>query len=620
MIGPRYGFGAHNIILPKENKFVNLIEQRFEQAERTESIEDPIVDYVLRCIKGIFVGRFIYINLTEEGETFGSDPDADLTMYIENSNLSLKHAEIKYESKKYYLKDLNSEKGTWILLREENPIPIYEDLQIKIGSDIYSFKFSEQEIQDELDEWFNKLHLPKKAKDGLVGHDITNLQKLRGLKPSDLKSFELGLDDDEEKVLLQALEDLEVDFSQGYVTKKLLLVSLTESLNRYEIGWTGAILGNLENADVKIKNSLNPSAPLELMIKYQYGHYWLINPYKNEDNKVFVKLHKDERFVLTPGDIINMGDLEFLLQRYNTGWFADKGTRPMMEDMSIIRDDIGVSYKINVSFYAVYDGHGGTDCVAHIHNYLISNLRNTILKGQPFDEQTNFYRYIHDTLIKSVEETDLQFFREYNQYSLSTGSTAVVVIIAGDRIICANIGDARAVLSRSGEAMNLSKDHKPDTPEEEQRIKSAGGYVSMKKVCGILATSRSFGDFDFKKISNSHYFKPPVKNDGKDIVSAIPEIREITINYLEDEFIVVACDGLFDVFTSQQCVDYVRDKLGENQIMEQDPQKVAKELVFEAINTATTRKKHSDNVSVIIICLTRGITPNFDKTIVNKAS
>ena len=607
----------HNVVMPKETKFVNMIEPRFDTAEKADNIEDPIVDYVLRCTKGIFLGRFIYINLTEEGESFGSDPEAELTMYIENSNLSPKHAEIKYENKKYHLRDLNSERGTWIFLREENPIPIYEDLQIKIGNDTYGFKFSEEDIQDELEEWLNKLHF-KKIKEALISKDISNLQKLREVRAEDVKDLGLGLDEEEERIFVQALDDLEVDFTKGYVTKKLLLVSFQEKSINYEVGWAGAILGNLENADVKIKNSLHPTAALELMIKYQYGHYWLISPYKSEENKVFVKLYKDERFILTPGDIINMGDLELLVQRYNTGWFADKGTRPMMEDMSIIRDDIGVSYKMNVSFYAVYDGHGGTDCVAHIHNYLISNFRNIILKGQPYDEQTNFYRYIHDVLCKSVEETDSQFFREYNQYSLSTGSTASIVIIAGDRIICANIGDARAVLSRSGEAINLSKDHKPDNPEEEQRIKNAGGYVTVRKVCSVLATSRSFGDFNFKKISNSEYFKGPTKGDGKDIVSAIPEIREIQINYLEDEFIIIACDGLFDVYTSQQCVDHIRDKLAENPIMEQDPQKVAKELVFEAINTATSRKKHSDNVSVIIICLTRGITPNFDKTIVTK--
>lgn len=53
------------------------------------------------------------------------------------------------------------------------------------------------------------------------------------------------------------------------------------------------------------------------------------------------------------------------------------------------------------------------------------------------------------------------------------------------------------------------------------------------------------------------------------MVTVTPEIREMQIDYLQDEFIVVACDGLFDVLSSQQCVDYIREKLGEMPIMEQ---------------------------------------------------
>jgi hypothetical protein len=79
----------------------------------TAKVDDVIRDYVLRCTKGIFKGKFIYLNLTSDGETFGSDPEADLTMYIENAGLSPKHAEIKYnpKEKKYYLRDLGSDSG-----------------------------------------------------------------------------------------------------------------------------------------------------------------------------------------------------------------------------------------------------------------------------------------------------------------------------------------------------------------------------------------------------------------------------------------------------------------------------------------------------------------------------
>lgn len=74
-------------------------------------------NYVLKCTDGIFLGKFIYINTTPDGELFGSgDPEElDLTMYIESAHLSERHAEIKFvEDSKYLLHDCNSETGTWI--------------------------------------------------------------------------------------------------------------------------------------------------------------------------------------------------------------------------------------------------------------------------------------------------------------------------------------------------------------------------------------------------------------------------------------------------------------------------------------------------------------------------
>jgi len=91
------------------------------------------------------------------------------------------------------------------------------------------------------------------------------------------------------------------------------------------------------------------------------------------------------------------------------------------------------------------------------------------------------------------------------------------------------------------------------------------------------------------------------------LVLSVPEIRETKINYLTDEFILLGCDGLYDVFTSMECITFVRDKLAQMPIGEQDPQAVAGELVRTAIKNSTQSHKHSDNVSVIIVCLTRGI-------------
>lgn len=74
-----------------------------------------------------------------------------------------------------------------------------------------------------------------------------------------------------------------------------------------------------------------------------------------------------------------------------------------------------------------------------------------------------------------------------------------------DRYFVANIGDSRAVLSRDGNAIPLSTDHKPDLPTEKNRIQKAGGFVKLGRVNGTLSLSRSFGDFQYKHFSKRPY-------------------------------------------------------------------------------------------------------------------
>lgn len=80
------------------------------------------------------------------------------------------------------------------------------------------------------------------------------------------------------------------------------------------------------------------------------------------------------------------------------------------------------------------------------------------------------------------------------------GSTAVVVLLVGNKIYSANVGDARAIMCRDGQAIDLSVDHKAKRPDEQERIKSQGGYIVYGRVLGRLAISRAFGDYDCKNI------------------------------------------------------------------------------------------------------------------------
>ena len=134
----------------------------------------------------------------------------------------------------------------------------------------------------------------------------------------------------------------------------------------------------------------------------------------------------------------------------------------------------------------------------------------------------------------------------------SAGCTAVVALIADGQLIVANAGDSRCVLCRSGEASALSRDHKPTDADEHARIVAAGGFVAEGRVNGSLNLSRALGDMEYKNRRDL-----PAAAQA---VTAQPEILSTRIHE-GDEFIILACDGIWDVMTNQQAVDFVRDRL-----------------------------------------------------------
>jgi protein phosphatase 2C family protein 2/3 len=124
---------------------------------------------------------------------------------------------------------------------------------------------------------------------------------------------------------------------------------------------------------------------------------------------------------------------------------------------------------------------------------------------------------------------------------MNAGCTANVVMITKAEIICANAGDSRSVLSKKGKAKDLSVDHKPDIPSEKRRIERANGFVEENRVNGMLALSRSMGDFEYK--SNT------IMKPEDQIITAFPEITIEKITS-ETDFIICACDGIWDCLSS----------------------------------------------------------------------
>jgi len=214
-----------------------------------------------------------------------------------------------------------------------------------------------------------------------------------------------------------------------------------------------------------------------------------------------------------------------------------------------------------------------------------------------------------------------------------------------------NNSTSNALATSVGKAIPLSFDHKPDDEEEEKRVRNAGGYVTGGRVEGDLAVSRGLGDFRFKQMSvvlnntqlyaeeeattttmkgdNNHDMKTDDEGDvasddahniplndsmlskplefppGEQKVSPIPDVTIHMRNQERDEYVVVACDGIWDVVSNQQCImelDEIMYAEGERDLG----------LVSEEILDTCLRYGSKDNMTAIVVQLT-GCEKSYDE-------
>lgn len=158
------------------------------------------------------------------------------------------------------------------------------------------------------------------------------------------------------------------------------------------------------------------------------------------------------------------------------------------------------------------------------------------------------------------------------------GTTALIAILEGSQLVVANVGDSRGVMCNGkGNVIPLSFDHKPDQMRESKRIKEAGGFVTFAgvwRVAGILATSRALGDYPLK---------------DKKLVIADPDILTFDLRDHKPLFVILASDGLWDTFTNEEAVNFIKERLNE-------PDYGAKSLTLQAYYRGSL-----DNITVIII-------------------
>lgn len=133
-----------------------------------------------------------------------------------------------------------------------------------------------------------------------------------------------------------------------------------------------------------------------------------------------------------------------------------------------------------------------------------------------------------------------------------SGSTAAVVMLSPQYVYFVNCGDSRTLLCRDGQVIFYTEDHKPVNPREKERIQNAGGSVTQHRVNGSLAMSRSLGDFDFKEVG--------WRSQTEQLVSPEPEVYELERSP-QDEFLIVACDGVWDAIGNEDLCAFVRSRL-----------------------------------------------------------
>lgn len=277
------------------------------------------------------------------------------------------------------------------------------------------------------------------------------------------------------------------------------------------------------------------------------------------------------------------------------GVSAMQGWRISMEDAHAAILDLQVedatkefkaaSVEDRLSFFGVYDGHGG-DKVALFAG---ENIHKILAKQDAF-KKGDFEQALKDGFLA----TDRAILNDPKYEEEVSGCTASVGLISKTKIYVANAGDSRSVLGVKGRAKPLSYDHKPQNEGEKARINAAGGFVDFGRVNGNLALSRAIGDFEFKKSAEL--------SPEQQIVTAFPDVITHPIGD-DDEFLVIACDGIWDCQSSQAVVEFVRRGIA----VKQGLSKICENMMDNCLaSNSETGGVGCDNMTMIVIALLKG--------------
>ena len=284
-----------------------------------------------------------------------------------------------------------------------------------------------------------------------------------------------------------------------------------------------------------------------------------------------------------------------------------------------------------VSFFGIYDGHGGEMC----SEYLRDNLHKLICQNNEY-----FPENIPEAIKLGFSKAEKNYLEKYaidknKELKDKSGSCAVILLLVEDKIYIANVGDSRCLMStkQGKKFIQITKDHKPNINEEMTRIKSNGGNIYqtdtiIKKTKnpkligkilvgpyrvspGGLSVSRTIGDIEAKDIKYG---------GNPNVVIAKPDIFIYDLNKDDIDFFVLGCDGIFDQVSSDEVINCAWIILNNNNndalINKCKDIHEKSGLIVDLIMKSALARKSFDNVTCLYIALKE--LGNFESNINNK--
>lgn len=264
----------------------------------------------------------------------------------------------------------------------------------------------------------------------------------------------------------------------------------------------------------------------------------------------------------------NLGKLE-------VGVASCQGRQDKMEDAELATE---ISFTVDGNTYTaqllgVFDGHDGN----LTSNYVKENLSAYLTASL---EKNNEKQLTENGIWNALKECFINLDRDYSERG---GTTATVALILEDKVWVANVGDSRTILCNGDQAIQLSEDAKPDMDRYERSILKLGGTVVNNRgarINGMLGVARAVGD------------KHIIGKKGMCCVSPKPKITQHSLEGLQNGYLVLACDGLYDVATTGQVANAVK-QMDQERV---NPEEMARRLVYSAIESGSR-----DNVTAKVI-------------------